>query len=91
MFIKNHSGGGIMELLLKQKVDLMVENYAELKKAFKWEYNIVKHFAAMNSAVKHKKINVQEIEEIKDYIKKQVGLFSQFRGINLFISSSLCT
>lgn len=75
MTIKNHSGGGIMELLLKQKVDLMVENYAELKKAFKWEYGIVKHFGAMNSAIKHKKINVQEIEEIKDYIKNRQGYF----------------
>ncbi len=78
-----------MELLLKQKIDLMTENYNELKKAFKWEYSIVKHFVAMNSAVKDKKINVEEIEEIKDYIKKQVGLFSQFRGMNLFILSSL--
>ncbi len=70
MSIKNYSGGGIMELLLKQKVDLMVENYAELKRAFKWEYSIVKHFAAMNSAVKHKKINVQEIERNKRLYKK---------------------
>ena len=89
MVIKNYSGGRIMELLLKQKIDLMVENYAELKKAFKWEYSIVKHFVAMNAAVKDKKINVEEIEEIKGYIKKQVGLFSQFRGMNLFILSSL--
>lgn len=89
MIIKNHSGGGTMELLLKQKIDLMTENYNELKKAFKWEYSIVKHFVAMNSAIKDKKVNVEEIEEIKDYIKKQVGLFSQFRGMNLFILSSL--
>ncbi len=42
-----------------------------LRKLLNREYNIVKHFAAMNSAVKHKKINVQEIEEIKDYIKNR--------------------
>lgn len=81
-----------MDLLLKQKVDLMADNYSELKKAFKWEYSIVKHFVAMNSALKNKKVNEEEIErieEIKAYIKKEVGLFSQFRGMNLFILSSL--
>jgi uncharacterized protein (UPF0335 family) len=78
-----------VELLLKQKIDLMTENYNQVKKGFKWEYSIVKHFVAMNSALKNKKINVEEIQEIKDYIKKQVGLFSKFRGMNLFILSSL--
>ncbi len=71
MVIKNYSGGRIMELLLKQKIDLMAENYNELKKAFKWEYSIVKHFVAMNSSIKDKKVNVEEIEEIKDYIKNR--------------------
>ncbi|EJO5348978.1 DUF4003 domain-containing protein [Clostridium botulinum] len=78
-----------MDLLLKQKVDLMAENYYELKKSFNWEYSLVKHFVAMNLATKDKKVNIEEIEEIKKYIKKQVGLFSQFRGMNLFILSSL--
>ncbi|MDU6877527.1 MAG: DUF4003 family protein [Clostridium botulinum] len=60
-----------MELLLKQKIDLMTENYNQVKKGFKWEYSIVKHFVAMNSALKNKKINVEEIQEIKDYIKNR--------------------
>ncbi len=44
-----------MELLLKQKIDLMTENYNQVKKGFKWEYSIVKHFVAMNSALKIRK------------------------------------
>ncbi|QGU95948.1 hypothetical protein GOM49_13360 [Clostridium bovifaecis] len=36
-----------MDANLKQKVDLMVENYNELKNSFKWENNLLKHFSAI--------------------------------------------
>ncbi|MFD3156774.1 DUF4003 family protein [Haloimpatiens sp. FM7330] len=78
-----------MELLLKQKVDLMVENYYKIKRDFKWDYTIVKHFMAMNLASQNKSVNTEEIQEIKNHIKKEVGLFSRFKGINLLILSSL--
>lgn len=78
-----------MELLLKQRIALMIENYALLKKYFKLDNSIVKHFLSLNLATKNKKVNIEEIKEIKEYIKKEVGLFSNFKGINLFIFSSL--
>ncbi|GAA0732882.1 DUF4003 domain-containing protein [Clostridium oceanicum] len=78
-----------MDLLLKQKVDLMVENYYEIRDSFAFEYSIVKHFIAMNLASKNKSVNIDEIKEIKSYIKKEVGLFSNFRGTNLLTLSSL--
>lgn len=74
-----------MEDIVKQKVDLMVENYNKIKKNFRWDYDIARHFVAMNLASKNKSVDTNRIKEIKDYVKKEAGLFSQFKGTNLFV------
>ncbi|MBC8063124.1 MAG: DUF4003 domain-containing protein [Clostridiaceae bacterium] len=78
-----------MDSLLKEKADLMVENFYQLKKGFKWETSIVKHFGAMVHATKGKQIDIEALKEINKHIKSNTGLTSYFRGTNLFILSSL--
>lgn len=43
-----------MDTLLKEKVDLMIENYYKLKNNFKWEHTLIKHFSASVHATKKK-------------------------------------
>lgn len=78
-----------MEIILKQKIDLMIENFNNLKEGFKWEGNLVKHFAAMVYATKDRRVSIERLQEVKKFIKDETGWTSQFRGTNEFILASL--
>ncbi len=78
-----------MNTELKKKVDLMVENYHQLKGPFKWENNLLKHFGAMVHAMNNKEVNVEKLQEIKAYIKEETSWYSYFRGTNEFMLMSL--
>jgi hypothetical protein len=78
-----------MNLSVKQKTDLMIENFHELKSGLKWDTNLVKHFAAMVYATKDRTINVENLQEVKNFIKEETSWTSQFRGTNQFILASL--
>lgn len=77
-----------MDTLLKEKVDLMIENFYKLKKNFKWEHTLIKHFSASVHATKKRSVDVFALEDIKKYIKTNTSWTSYFRGINQF---TLCT
>jgi hypothetical protein len=78
-----------MNLLVKQKIDLMIENFHELKSGLKWDTNLVKHFAAMVYATKDRRVNIDKLQEVKNFIKEETSWTSQFRGTNQFILASL--
>ena len=74
-----------MDLVLKEKVDLMTENYKKLKEGFKWDMNLIRHFGAMIHAIKGQKVNVEALDRIKRHIKDETTWGSNFRGTNSFI------
>lgn len=78
-----------MDLKLKEKIDLMVDNYYELKKGYKWETPLVKHFGALIHAVRNESVNPDVLLEIKDYIKAETSWTSYFRGTNQFVLANL--
>jgi len=78
-----------MNIDLKAKADLMTDNYYELKKGFKWEANLAKHFGALIHAINDKRVDINALEKIRKYIKSQTGTFSNYRGTNGFILSNL--
>ena len=78
-----------MNDLLKKKVDLMVENYYELKSAFKWEAGLVHHFGAMINSTRERTVDKDKIEEIKRYIKLETKWSSYFRGVNSYIIANI--
>lgn len=78
-----------MNIDLKTKVNLMADNYYELKKGFKWEANLGKHFGALVHAINDKRVDTNTLEKISKYIKSQTGTFSNYRGTNGFILSNL--
>lgn len=78
-----------MNTELKSKVDLMADNFHELKNAFKWESHLIQHFGAMICATREAKVNIEHIREVKAYIKAQTSWVSYFRGHNEMIVSML--
>ncbi|MBL4936604.1 DUF4003 domain-containing protein [Clostridium sp. YIM B02515] len=78
-----------MNVELKQKVDLMVDNYSDLKAGFKWEANLIKHFSALVHATKDKRVDIDKLKEIKQYIKEETSWTSYFRGTGEFLIVNL--
>lgn len=78
-----------MNVELKEKTDLMIENFHELKNGFNGEMNLVKHFAAIIHASKGSKVDKDVIKKIKKYIKEKTSFISYFRGSNTSILAAL--
>jgi len=71
-------------------IDVMVNNYLALEKAFPWEPNLSRHFVALIFAQKENKIvEVDQIKKIVDTIKKETGWFSIYRGTFKFMLAAL--
>ncbi len=78
-----------MEILLKEKADLMVDNFSKLKKGFKWQSALTLHFGAMVHATKGMTVDIENLTKIQNHIKANTSLTSYFRGNNMFILSNL--
>lgn len=78
-----------MKIELKEKLDLLQENYIGAKKEFKWDLAIFNHFIALIYATKGRKADTEKIKEIKSYIKRNTGFFSKFRGNSLALIALL--
>lgn len=78
-----------MDARLKEKTDLMVNNFQELKNEFKWENYLIRHFGAMVHATKGRRVQAEVLGQIKKFIKSETGWTSYFRGSNEFIFSNL--
>lgn len=73
-----------MKSVYISRVENMIQNYELLKKEFKWDGDLSKHFVALTYASKESQLDVLKIKALKDYIKKETGAFSPFRGQMLF-------
>jgi PP-loop superfamily ATP-utilizing enzyme len=78
-----------MNTELKAKVDLMIENFEELKRELTWDSNLLKHFCAMMYATRGKKVNADKLKEIKKYISQETSVISEYRGNNKLIIAAL--
>ncbi len=78
-----------MNVEMKSKVDLMAENFQELKGAFAWDSNLIKHFGALITATRESRVDIDRAKEIKHFIKEQTAWTSFFRGSNEMIFAML--
>ncbi len=78
-----------MNIEIKQRADLMSENFYSLKKDFKWENSLINHFSALIHSLNNKTADVNKIREIRDYIKAETSFTSYFRGNTSSILSTL--
>ncbi|OPJ57067.1 DUF4003 family protein [Alkalithermobacter paradoxus] len=81
-----------MNIDIIKKVDSMNETYLDITKQYMWENDLSRHFMALIYTLKGKKFDKYEIEDMRKFIKENTGIFSNFRGNNLFtLSMLLCS
>lgn len=78
-----------MKSTYENKVQSMIDNFNEMRKPFKWENEMVIHFIALTYAMKDLELDINNIKDMKDYIKSKTGAFSAFRGHMMFALSGL--
>lgn len=74
---------------LNTKIERMLDSYLILEKAFKWEHNLTKHFAALVLSSKYLNVNPEEIKLALETIKSNTAWHSNFRGSYRFMLASL--
>lgn len=78
-----------MDILLKNKVDNLLQNYETIYSHHKWTSKLIVEFAALIYTLKKKDFNDEDFEELQKYIKDNTGAFSSYRSYHLFIMSTL--
>lgn len=69
-----------MDVELKGKVDLLVENYWEMKKALRWDGDILNHYEALIYGTTERTLNLKRVKEIRKYIRKNNRNLNIFNG-----------
>lgn len=73
-----------MDIELRGKVDLLSENYKEIKKELKTDGDLLNHFEALLYGLTDRYLNVGKIKEIRQYIKNKklsLGIKGNFEKI----------
>lgn len=78
-----------MEKLLKDRIDLTIENYRNSKMDLRNDGDLINHFASLVFAHYEKRIPFEKVKEIRRYIKETSSRVSPFRGDMLYILSIL--
>lgn len=80
----------MLEYTIQNKVNLLTKNFEELKEVDgSWQMGMLQHSCALSLAIKNKYADYTKIEECIKIIKKNTGIFSIFRGNNLFYTATL--
>jgi len=87
----NVTGGIDMNTDHTKIADQMLDNFTTLKSPFKWQHDVTRWLVALAYATSDKRLDVDEIKDVMQYIKKNTGMFSPFKGETLFPISSLLT
>ena len=88
VILKQAQGGLIgMKDSLRNKCDLFTDNYKEMNKKFKWNYTTNTKLGALLYAMEDKTPDIIAINNCKDMIKENTGIFSQFKDITFFMTS----
>lgn len=69
-----------MNAVLKQKCELLADNYTLIHKEFQWEYEIMTVVAASSYMNNGMKANTAKMKECKAILAKKQGIFSDLRS-----------
>lgn len=78
-----------MDKLLKDRIDLTIENYRSAKVKLRNDGELINHLASLVFAHNKKDIPFEKVKEIRRYIKDTSSRVSPFRGETLYILSLL--
>lgn len=80
----------MQEYILRNKLNLFIKNYGKIKEIKgSWQMGMMQYSCVLSSTIKNQNINPIKVEESIDIIKKNTGMFSNFRGHSLFYLSNL--
>ena len=71
-----------MKQSLREKCELLAENYTVINKDFKWEFEIMTIVAANTYTNAGMKADPEKMKECREILKKKKGIFSDLRGIS---------
>ena len=69
---------------LRNKSDLFAENYRIISKKYKWNYSTNNRLGALLYTMEGRTVDTEAIDRCKRMIKRNTGLFSQFKDITFF-------
>ncbi|MCB2288272.1 DUF4003 domain-containing protein [Clostridium sp. CS001] len=78
-----------MEILVKEKLDKLINLFQEVSSQYKWEQSLTNHFTALTYTLNNKDFDKEKIENVRKHMKKTTGMFSYYRGTSMIILSSL--
>lgn len=78
-----------MEELVKIKLDRLIDLFEQICTEYKWEQSLTNHFTALTYTLNNKNFHKEDVESVRNYIKKTTGIFSYYRGTSRIILSSL--
>lgn len=79
-----------MEKKLQDKVDLFIETFNTLKKQYIWSIgDLTKRFIALIYNLSNKPFNKNEFDDMVKYIKDNTGVFSHYRGHQIYSIAAL--
>ncbi len=80
----------MQKYVLRNKLNLFIENHGKIKDIKgSWQMGMMQYSCVLSSTIKNQNINPIKVEESIDIIKKNTGMFSNFRGYSLFYLSNL--
>ena len=69
-----------MRETLKERCELLAENYTLIEKNFKWEFNMMYLVAAINYTSMGMKADAEKMKECREILKRKHGVFSELRS-----------
>lgn len=69
-----------MDVELRSKVDLLSDNYNDIRKALRWDGNLLNHFEALLYVRTDKEFSLEKIKEIRKYLDSR-KLPYPFKGV----------
>ena len=69
-----------MDVELRSKVDLLSDNYNDIRKALRWDGNLLNHFEALLYVRTDKEFSLEKIKEVRKYLDSR-KLPYPFKGV----------
>lgn len=80
----------MQEHVINNKLELLINNHEKIKEVKgSWQMGMMQQSCILSSTIKNQIIIPKKVEESIDIIKKNTGIFSNFRGYSLFYLANL--
>ena len=71
----------------EERLNLLINGYQQLRKAFKWDHQLIHMLGSLILISDNKPVDIEAIKAVRQIIKNNSGIFSNFRGNNELLLS----